>query len=49
MSNNKDAYFVEEYNPQSRFDNLQDIEPEFWKRKSLEQMNKSLKFLCRSY
>ena len=41
MSNNKDTYFAEEYNPQSRFDNLRDIKPEFWKHKTLEQMNKT--------
>lgn len=40
MNNNKDSYFSEEYNPQSRFDNLHDIEPEFWRHKKLEQMSK---------
>lgn len=28
------------YNPQSRFDGLNDVIPEFWKHKTLEQMNK---------
>ncbi len=28
------------YNPQSRFNNIQDIEPEFWKKKKLSEMNK---------
>ena len=30
----------EEYNPQSRFENIDDLEPEFWKKKTLEQMSK---------
>lgn len=29
-----------EYNPQSRYDNMQGIEPEFWKHKKLSEMNK---------
>lgn len=39
---NKKTYtgFAEEYDPQSRFDNMQDIEPEFWKHKKLEDMSK---------
>lgn len=28
------------YNPQSRFNNIQDLEPEFWKKKKLSEMNK---------
>lgn len=28
------------YDPQSRFDNLQNIEPEFWKKKKLEEMSR---------
>ncbi len=32
--------FTDEYDPQSRFDNMQDIEPEFWKHKKLEDMTK---------
>jgi len=41
MDNKKDTYFAQEYNPQNRFDNLQGIEPEFWKHKKLEDMNKT--------
>lgn len=29
-----------EYNPQSRYDNMQGIEPEFWKHKKLDAMSK---------
>lgn len=29
-----------EYNPQSRYENMQGIEPEFWKHKKLDEMNK---------
>lgn len=35
-----DNWLLPEFDPQSRFDNLDDVEPEFWKHKSLEQMNK---------
>lgn len=38
---NKDDFEIEEpFNPQSRFDNLKDVEPEFWKHKKLEDMSK---------
>ena len=37
---NQDTYFAEEFNPQSRYDNLEHIEPEFWKKKKLSEMNK---------
>lgn len=30
----------DEYNPQSRFDDLKKVEPEFWKHKKLEEMSK---------
>ncbi len=34
-------YFIEEkYDPQSRFSDLSDIEPEFWKKKPLSKMTK---------
>lgn len=29
------------FNPQERFDNLQDFEPEFWKNKPLEKLSKA--------
>lgn len=35
-----DLSFETEYNPQSRFENLDDAEPEFWKHKKLADMNK---------
>ncbi len=38
MSN--DLNLESEYNPQSRYDNMQGIEPEFWKHKKLSEMNK---------
>lgn len=31
---------IEEYDPQKRFDDIQEIEPEFWKHKKLEDMSK---------
>lgn len=35
----KDDYIIEdEFDPQSRFDNLERFEPEFWKKKKLEEM-----------
>lgn len=38
---NKEEYIIEEtYNPQSRFDNIDDLEPEFWKKKKLEELSK---------
>lgn len=37
----REEYTIEEeYNPQSRFENIDDLEPEFWKKKTLEQMSK---------
>ncbi len=30
----------EEYDPQSRFADLSDVEPKFWEKKPLEQMSK---------
>lgn len=36
-----DNFCVEpDYNPQKRFANLSDVEPEFWKKKKLEEMNR---------
>ena len=38
---NSDNYIIEDdYDPQSRFDNMEGIEPEFWKKKKLEELNK---------
>ena len=37
----KDDYIIEDdYNPQSRFENLEDVEPYFWEKKSLEELSK---------
>ena len=37
---NKDDYIIEDtFNPQSRFEHLEHIEPEFWKKKKLEKMS----------
>ena len=37
----QEDYIIEDdYSPQSRFDNLDKVEPEFWKKKKLEEMNK---------
>ena len=37
---NKDDYIIEDtFNPQSRFEHLEHIEPEFWKKKKLEEMS----------
>ena len=37
----KDKYIIEEtYDPQSRFENIDDLEPEFWKKKKLEELSK---------
>ncbi|MBE6452158.1 MAG: YcgN family cysteine cluster protein [Alphaproteobacteria bacterium] len=35
-----DNWIDEPYSPQSRYDNLDNIEPEFWKKKKLEDMSK---------
>lgn len=41
QSSQTKEYLIEEaYDPQSRFADLSDIEPEFWKKKKLEDMNK---------
>lgn len=42
MTNEKEDFSWPEkdFNPQSRFENLDDIEPEFWKHKKLEEMSK---------
>ena len=36
----KQQYILEDYDPQSRFENLNHVEPEFWKKKKLEEMSK---------
>ena len=42
-----DDWIEEDYNPQSRFENLDDIEPEFWKKKKLEEMTpREWELLC---
>lgn len=34
-------YIIEDiYDPQTRFENLDDVEPEFWKKKKLEELSK---------
>lgn len=33
-------YFIEDFDPQSRFDNLDKFEHEFWKKKKLDKMSK---------
>ena len=36
-----------DFDPQSRYDNLSDVEPEFWKKKNLEQMSeREWELLC---
>lgn len=37
----KDYLLEKEFDPQSRFDNIDAIEPEFWKKKKLEEMSKT--------
>lgn len=37
---NQEYNLEEACDPQSRYENLDDVEPEFWKKKSLEQMSK---------
>lgn len=38
----KDNYLIEsDYSPQSRFDNLDKFEPEFWRKKKLDDMSKA--------
>ena len=36
----EDFFRKNEYNPQTRFENMQNVEPEFWKKKKLENMTK---------
>lgn len=36
----EDFFNKNEYNPQTRFENIQNVEPEFWKKKKLENMTK---------
>lgn len=36
----EDFFRKNEYNPQTRFENIQNVEPEFWKKKKLENMTK---------
>ena len=36
----EDFFNKNEYNPQTRFENMQNVEPEFWKKKKLENMTK---------
>ena len=38
--NQKSPSFATEYDPQSRYDDLERFEPEFWKKKKLEEMSK---------
>ncbi len=40
MTSKKHYALQEPYDPQSRFDNLERLEPEFWKKKKLEDMSK---------
>lgn len=40
MSNNQEYDLAPDFNPQSRFENMDNIEPEFWKKKKLEDMSK---------
>ncbi len=35
-----DNWLDDDYDPQSRFDNMEGIEPEFWKKKKLEEMTR---------
>ena len=37
---NKEIDIEDEYDPQSRYDNLDNFEPEFWKKKPLEKLSK---------
>lgn len=39
--NQKPPFFATEYDPQSRYDDLARFEPEFWKKKKLEEMSKA--------
>ena len=34
------SWLDEDFDPQARYENLRDIEPEFWKKKKLEQLSK---------
>ena len=37
---NEEYTIDQDYDPQSRFENIEDLEPEFWKKKKLEQLSK---------
>lgn len=40
MSEKEEYYIIEDnYDPQSRIDEMEKLEPEFWKKKSLDEMN----------
>ena len=41
MTDNNKYLIKEAYSPQSRYDNMEGIEPEFWKHKKLEEMSKA--------
>ncbi len=40
MTDDKNSWLDVPFDPQSRFEELNDVTPEFWKNKKLEQMNK---------
>ena len=47
---NKDDYIIEDtFNPQSRFEHLEHIEPEFWKKKKLEEMSARRMGACAAF
>lgn len=37
---NEEYTLEQDYDPQSRFENIDDLEPEFWRKKTLEQLSK---------
>ena len=37
---NEEYTIEQDYDPQSRFENIDDLEPEFWRKKTLEQLSK---------